>query len=592
MSIGQAPLRGLLGIVSFGLGLSITLTAYGAGLSYIGKMAGFDALQHGLFFVGGTVALVFGLWLMRLLTFELPSTGVPGVVQRTSPWATPFVTGLLLGNWGIGCPDPVFYVLMVYVASVGDVGQGVLMSAVYAAGRSLPIVGLAVLGLLGINTLPALLRRREGVERFFGWTLAAIGAFMLSDVLLGMWFDATWVHEAWNWTLSRINANFGEIRASDHFHVHGGPVTGFVFFVLAGFVAPGVWLYVKGLAGRRVPASALALALALGLFFYLPPVFDPYLAERFGRELRSAPVRAPAEVRPEAGHGHGNRVGSEEYPELIVSTDAIEKLLQDPAVRILDVRRPTDYRDAHIPNAVSLPYDTIQDPDSRIQGKRLDDQRLTITFSHAGIDRDTRVVVYDDQEGSQAARIAWILLYLGHVRVSVLDGGFPRWLAEKRSVDRVVMEPRRELFPVDFKPHHEATAAFIVERIGDPNTVIVDVRSAAAYAKVHIPRAINLHWRRNLTPGPGRVWKHPDELRAMYEAAGVTKDKTIIVHGDAADMSHHTFIALRALGYPHVRSYDRSWSEWGPDSNLPKVDAQGEVVLVSKIDREAEPGKR
>lgn len=273
-------------------------------------------------------------------------------------------------------------------------------------------------------------------------------------------------------------------------------------------------------------------------------------------------------------------------PDLIMSTQRLQKLLHDPSVRILDVRRPVEYRKAHIPNAVSLPYDAVQDPESRIQGKRLDDQRLAITLADAGIGKNTHVVVYDDKAGNLAARIAWILLYMGHQNVSVLDGGFPRWQAERRRVDRVVIEPKRETFPVDLKSHYEATAAFILERLGDPNTIIVDVRPPAAYAKAHIPKAINLDWRRNLASATERVWKRPAELRAMFEAAGVTKDKTIIVHCDIADMNHHTFLTLKALGYPHVRSYDRSWSEWGPDPNLPKVDAEGKPVLVSTPEHE------
>ncbi|MBI4241625.1 MAG: hypothetical protein HY613_07900 [Candidatus Rokubacteria bacterium] len=572
----------------------ITLTVYGAGLSYIGKMAGFDQLQHGMFFVGGSVALVFGLWLMKLLTFELPSAGVPAFVQRGAPWAVPFLTGVFLGNWGIGCPDPVFYVLMAYVASVGDLGQGALMSAVYAAGRSLPIVALAVLGLLGIYTLPALLKRRLGVERFFGWTLTAIAAFMLSDVLFGMWFDETWTHEAWNWALYQINANFGELRAADHFHFHGGPMTGFLFFVFVGFLVPGLGLYLKRLAGKGTPAAAVSISVALGLFFYLPPVIVVDLAERFGRELRAAPVRAPEAVLPDRSHGHGTQAhgghdqgehagphGHEPPPDPIVTTDTLDKLLHDPSVRVLDVRRPTDYRASHIPHAVNLPYDSVQDPDSRIQGKRLDDRRLAAMFGHAGIGARTRVVVYDDRDGNKGARIAWLLLYLGHDRVSVLDGGFARWLAERRPIDERVIEPPRAVFPVDVKPHLEATAAFVVERLGTPHTVVLDVRAPTAYATARAPRATSLPWRQNLTAGPAPVWKRPAELRAMYEAAGVTKDKTIVVQGDVADLSHHTVLTLRALGYPHVRSYDRSWSEWGPDSNLPKVDGQGQPLLVA-----------
>lgn len=269
-------------------------------------------------------------------------------------------------------------------------------------------------------------------------------------------------------------------------------------------------------------------------------------------------------------------------PELIMSTDTLQKRLHDPTLRILDVRKLVDYRRAHIPNAVSLPYDSVQDPDSRIQGKRFDDQRLAIKFAHAGITKNHHVVLYDEKGGNRAARVAWILLYLGHEKVSVLDGSFLRWQTERRRIDQIVMEPRHEMFPIDSKPHYEATAAFILEHLNDPNTVIVDVRTPESYAKAHIPRAINLDWRHNLTFGTERVWKRPAELRKLYEERGITKDKIVVVHCDVADMNHHTFITLKALGYPHVRSYDRSWSEWGPDPNLPKVDADGKPVLVSQ----------
>lgn len=591
MSVGKAPGRGLLGIVSFGLGLALTLTAYGAALSYIGKIAGFGKLNLTMVLVGGSIAFVFGLWLMKVLTFELPSTGVPAVVQRSSAWSVPFLTGVCLGNWGIGCPDPVFYVLMVYLATVGDVGQGMLMSAVYAAGRSLPIVALSVLGLLGVNTLPALLRRRVAIERFFGWTLAAFGAFVISRYFSG-WYLATWVHEAWNWTLSCINVNFGEIRASDHPHVHGGPIGGFVLFVLLGFVIPALALYVRKLAGRWTPVSAAAVSVALAAVFYLPPVFVPDLTDRFGHALRPAPVWAPDTVLPKrppvptadahAHGGHGAPQGPATPADVIVSTGALDRLLRDPALRVLDVRPPADYRVRHIPNAINLPYELVQDHDSRIAGKRLPDEELALRFGRAGIGTNHRVIVYDDRDGAQAARIAWLLLYLGHSDVAVLDGGLPRWLAERRPMDDRVLVTTSAAFPVDVRPYLEATAAFIVERLDTPNAVLVDVRAPAAYAAARAPRALNIPWRQNLAPGPAPTWKRAGELLAMYEAAGVTKSKTIVVKGDARDLGHHTVLTLRALGYPHVRSYDRSWSEWGPDANLPKIDGRGQMLLIAK----------
>ncbi|HEV8583401.1 MAG TPA: rhodanese-like domain-containing protein [Methylomirabilota bacterium] len=590
MSVGKAPGRALLAIASFGIGLALTLTAYGAALSYVGKIAGFGKLNLTMVLIGGTIAFVFGLWLMKVLTFTLPSTGVPAFVQKSSPWSVPFLTGVCLGNWGIGCPDPVFYVLMVYLATSGDVAHGVLVSAVYAAGRSLPIVALAVLGLLGVNTLPALLRRRDTIERVFGWTLAAFGAWVVSRYFSG-WYLGTWVHEAWNWTLYNLNANFGEIRASDHPHVHGGPIGGFVLFIVLGFLIPGLALYVRKLAGGRAPLTGAAIAAALALFFYLPPALAPDLTERFAAGLRPAPVWAPDALLPKrppavasahAGHEHGGSRGPTAPDDVLVSTAALEGILRDPAVRVLDVRAAGHYRARHIPNAISLPYALVQDGESRIRGKRLPDADLAERFGRAGIGAGHRVVVYDDFDGAQAARIAWMLLYLGHGHVSVLDGGFPRWLAERRPTDERVLVTAAVTFPVDVKPHLEATASFIVERLAAPGAVVVDVRAPAAYAVARAPKALNIPWRQNLTGGPAPVWKPAADLRVLYEAAGVTRDKTIVVQGDAADLGHLTVLTLRALGYAHVRSYDRSWSEWGPDLNLPKIDGQGQMLLVAR----------
>ena len=301
MSMQKSPLQGLMRVVLFALGLSITLTAYGAALAYIGGKVGFIEIQRGLFLLGGTVAYVFGLWMMKLVSLRLPETNVPAWVQRAPGWVTPFATGLALGNWGIGCPDPVFYVLLVYLAGIGDVGQGAAMTAAYAAGRSLPIVGLAVLGLLGINTIPALVKRRALVDRFFGWVMVAMGGFMLSSLLFGMWFEATWVHEGWNWLLHRLNENWGEIRAADHAHVHGGgSIIAPIAFVTVAFLVPGAWLWLKGLARQRVALLSALGAVLVFLFFFLPTAIDPELPERLGAELRPAPVQTG--IEHEASH--------------------------------------------------------------------------------------------------------------------------------------------------------------------------------------------------------------------------------------------------------------------------------------------------
>ena len=311
MSMQKSPLQGLIRIVFFALGLSLTLTAYGAGLAYIGKIVGFAQIQFGLFLIGGTVAYIFGLWMMKLVNLHMAEKGLPVWLNRMPGGGTPFVTGVALGNWGIGCPDPVFYVLLVYLATVGDVWQGTMMTAAYAAGRSLPIVGLAVLGLLGVNAIPALVKRRAIVDRFFGWVLAAIGGFMLSALLFGMWFESTWVHEGWNWLLHRLNENWGEIAAEGHVHVHGGPIIAPIVFVTLAFVVPGVWLWIKGLARLRVALLSPLGAVLVFAFFFLPTAIDPTLPERFGAELRPPPVSIGSKHLPST---HSNHVDAHENP--------------------------------------------------------------------------------------------------------------------------------------------------------------------------------------------------------------------------------------------------------------------------------------
>ena len=269
---------------------------------------------------------------------------------------------------------------------------------------------------------------------------------------------------------------------------------------------------------------------------------------------------------------------------LLITTERLERLIQDSDLledsnlTILDVQPRSNYRRRHIPKAVNLPYKRLTDLTSRIQGKRLSYVHLANRFGRSGIGKDSYVVVYDNVGGHMAARVLWIMRYLGHYRVSVLDGGFPKWEAEGRpmtikSIDRPA---QRRLFPVDLASQHMATTDYVLEHLDDPNTVIVDVRPPKMYAAGPMPGAVNLPWKRSLTADD--TWKPLDELRIMFEDAGVSKDKNVIVYCQFGNMNHHTYLTLKLLGYPRVRSYDLAWAGWLRDSSLPKVDAGGNSV--------------
>ncbi len=258
-------------------------------------------------------------------------------------------------------------------------------------------------------------------------------------------------------------------------------------------------------------------------------------------------------------------------PSLLISTDQLQEALTDPDIAIIDVRDARNFQQGHIPTAVSFPAGHVVDPSSRIKGARRSDAHLARIFGKLGIGKDAHIVFYDDKGGHLAARFFWIAHYLGHRHVSVLDGGFPEWQKEERPINTDTKLPNREVFPVDAKPRHLATADWILEHMNDSDIVVIDVRNSKMFAKGYIPGAVNIPWKKSL--GAEEMWKNPEELRQLFESFGVTKDKNVVVYCQFGNMNAHTYLTLKALGYPRVRSYDRAWAEWGGDPSLSKTAA-------------------
>lgn len=256
-------------------------------------------------------------------------------------------------------------------------------------------------------------------------------------------------------------------------------------------------------------------------------------------------------------------------PSVLISTEQLDSLLRrDLTIRVIDLRPTEKFQAGRIPYALSLPGAAILDATSRIEGSRRADAELAEMFGQLGIGRDNQVVLYDDKGGHQAARVLWIFHYFGHQNVSVLDGGFPKWQEEGRPVTRQMRQVVRASFPIDLTPRRLATAEWILDNMSAPHLLIIDVRPPERYEESHIPGAINVPWQGNLNAD--QTWKGPDELRSLYENAGVTEDKNIVVYCQGGFHNGHTYLTLKALGYPRVRSYDRAWPEWGSDPSLPK----------------------
>ncbi|MCS6816037.1 MAG: sulfurtransferase [Blastocatellia bacterium] len=264
------------------------------------------------------------------------------------------------------------------------------------------------------------------------------------------------------------------------------------------------------------------------------------------------------------------------HPEMLVETEWLAQHLNDPDIRIVDLRSAEAYAEGHIPNAVHLDQSALRDTEDRLLYVP-SPERFAALMSELGISHRTRVIAYDEIGGQAAARLWFLLDYYGHTNVSLLNGGWRKWVKEGRPVSRDVPRFEKVEFHVRTKSSTMCTAPELVSKLRADAVVIIDARSPEEYRGErasgarggHIPGALNVEWRLNLTEGEVPVFKSAAELRRLYESLGVTKDKEIITYCQGGGRAAHTLFVLRLLGYTKSRSYYGSWQDWSTRPELP-----------------------
>jgi len=269
---------------------------------------------------------------------------------------------------------------------------------------------------------------------------------------------------------------------------------------------------------------------------------------------------------------------------VLVTTDWLAEHLDDDGVVVAEVdENPDLYDEGHVPGAVKLHWrDDLQDPLERDLVDRESFERL---MASRGIGNDTTVVLYGDKNNWFAAYAYWYLKIYGHEDVRILDGGRQKWIDEGREL--TADEPQRREASYTARERDEAIRARrdeVLEALGADGRALVDVRSPQEYSGAlvappgyeqegaqragHIPTAASVPWAQAVRDDG--TFKSADELRALYEAKGVTPDKEVTAYCRIGERSAHTWFVLRELlGYEHVKNYDGSWTEWGNLVDVP-----------------------
>jgi thiosulfate/3-mercaptopyruvate sulfurtransferase len=271
------------------------------------------------------------------------------------------------------------------------------------------------------------------------------------------------------------------------------------------------------------------------------------------------------------------------HPEMLVTTEWVAGHLDDPGLVVAESDEDVLlYETGHIPGAVKLDWHTeLNDPVTR---DYVDGGGFARLMSGKGITRGTTLVLYGDKNNWWAAYALWVASLFGHPDLRLLDGGRAKWIAEGRPLTKDAPQRARADYPVIDRDDTQIRAFKdqVLAHLGQP---LIDVRSPGEYTGEllhmpdypqegavrggHIPGARSVPWSR--AAAEDATFRPRDELEAIYQdEAGLRPDDDVVVYCRIGERSSHTWFVLHhLLGYPRVRNYDGSWTEWGNSVKAP-----------------------
>ena len=268
------------------------------------------------------------------------------------------------------------------------------------------------------------------------------------------------------------------------------------------------------------------------------------------------------------------------HPEVLVDTDWVANNTPNGSRKIVEVDYDPEngYRKGHIKDAILIWWKRdINDPLTR---DIISKKQFEVLMSKNGIKPDTELILYGDFNNWFAAFAFWVFKYYGHENIKIMNGGRKKWELENKGY--TTDEPQIQSTDYKSAPPDEGLRAYLFDikrALDKQDSVMVDVRSPKEFSGEitappeypmehaqrggHIPGANNIPWATAVNDADG-TFKSVEELKQIYQSKGVTPDKDVICYCRIGERSSHSWFVLKyLLGYPRVRNYDGSWTEWG-----------------------------
>lgn len=267
------------------------------------------------------------------------------------------------------------------------------------------------------------------------------------------------------------------------------------------------------------------------------------------------------------------------HPEVLVDTQWVEDHLKDPKVRVaeVDYDPKANYKLGHAVGAVL--FDWKEDINHPLTRNIFSKQSCEDLLQRAGISNDMTLILYGDFNNWFAAFAFWVFKYYGYDDIRLMNGGRKKWLEEDRPLSKDIPEyPKGNFKAAEPDNSIRVFLNYVRDSIESSQKVLIDVRSPKEFTGEilappeyptehaqrggHIPGALNIPWSQAVSEDG--TFKSAEELKKLYESKGITSNREVITYCRIGERSSHTWFVLKyLLGYPDVKNYDGSWTEWG-----------------------------